>query len=205
MTGQDLKSSEKLRYSVKSMEEMGELRREERLTGLMYNVVAWISGVTILLVIAYGVVTTVLTSGGVVNIGATLVNVEFPLPFFAKPVTYLSIASVTFFYSSLRLWEHRIAKWSRVKLSAVQLFAIVVAFASAYEVMYNFMLWGAIFSAQYAIGYFNPNVLTSPTTISVIPWNLVFATRMFSALFVIGAYAAYFLRRLHRGGSAADF
>ncbi len=182
------------------MEEMGELRRSERLTYMMYNVVAWVSGITILAVIAYGIVTTLQTSGGVVDIGVTLVNVEFPLPLLAKPVTYLSIASVTFFYSSLRVWEHRIARLSRVKLSALQLFAIIVAFASAYEVLYNFMIWGAIFSAQYFRGYLNPNVLSSPSDVSSIPWNLVFATKMFSALFVIAGYSAYFLRRLHSRG-----
>lgn len=188
------------------MEEMGELRRSERLTYLMYNVVAWVSGITILAVIAYGIVTTLLTSGGVVNIGVTLVDVEFPLPVLAKPVTYLSLASITFFYSSLRVLEHRIARWSRVKLSVLQLFAIIVAFASAYEVLYNFMLWGAIFSAQYLQGYLNPNVLSSPTAVSTIPWNLVFATKMFSALFVIAGYSAYFLRKLHgRGERALEF
>ena len=167
----------------------------------MYNVVAWVSGITILAVIAYGVVTTLLTSGGVVSVGVTLVNVEFPLPLLAKPITYLSIASVTFFYSALRVWEHRIARWSRVRLSVLQLFAIVVAFASAYEVLYNFMIWGAIFSAQAVKGILNPNVLQCcPTDVSGTPWNLVFATKMFSALAVIAGYSAYFLRRLHSRG-----
>ena len=182
------------------MEEIGELRKSELLTNLMYHVVAWVSGITILAVIAYGVVTTLLTSGGVVAIGVTLVNVEFPLPLLAKPITYLSIASVTFFYSSLRVWEHRIARWSRVRLSALQLFAIVVAFASAYEVLYNFMIWGAIYSAVYFRGIIDPNTISGPSAVSSAPWNLVFATKMFSALAVIAGYSAYFLRRLHSRG-----
>jgi hypothetical protein len=179
------------------MEEVSELRKSEQLTYLMYRIVAWVSGITILTVIAYGVISTLESSGSVVSVGATLVNVEFPLPMLAKPVTYLSIASVTFFYSSLRVWEHKIARWSRVKLSALQLFAIVVAFASAYEVLYNFMIWGAIFSGQYVKGILNPSVLSGPADVSGIPWNLVFATKMFSALLVIAGYSAYFLRKLH--------
>jgi len=186
------------------MEEMTELRKSEKNTILMYNIVAWVSGLILLAVLAYGIVSTILASGGVVDIGATFVNVDFPLPFLAKPVTYLSIASVTFFYSTLWVWEPRIAKWSRLKLSAIQFFAIVVAFASAYEVIYNFMLWGAIYSAQVLIGDLNPNVITSPSTSpSVIPWNLVFATKMFSSLLFIGAYTAYFLRRVHSRRPAA--
>jgi hypothetical protein len=183
------------------MEEVTELRRSDRMTHLMYRVIAWASGLTILVTIAYGAVSTLLTSGGVIDIGLTLVNVEFPFPpYVAKPVTYLSVASVAFFYSSLRLWENRIARWSRVRLSTLQLFAIIIAFASAYEVMYNFMLWGALYSAQVitsSLNSVNLNIISTPKVLSTIPWNLVFATRMFSSLFVIAGYSAFFLRRLH--------
>lgn len=177
------------------MKEMGELLRSERQTKLMYNTIAWISGLTIIAVILYGLAGIFYSGGGVVEIGAALVNVQFPLPFFAKPVTYLSVACVTFFYSSLMLWGNKIAKWSRLRLSVLQLFAIVVAFASAYEVLYNFMLWGAIYSVQVLTEHIrNPDFITSP---SLVPWNLVFATKMFASLFVISGYSVYFLRRLH--------
>ncbi len=161
----------------------------------MYSIISWLSGLTIVAVIFYGFAGTFYSGGGVVEIGATLVNVEFPLPFFAKPVSYLSVACVTFFYSSLMLWRNKIAKWSRLRLSVLQLFAIVVAFASAWEVLYNFMLWGAIYSVQVLTEHIkNPDLITSP---SLVPWNLVFATKMFAALFVISGYSVYFLRRIH--------
>jgi hypothetical protein len=177
------------------LEEISELQKPEESTVLMYRLVAWVSGITILVVIVYGLVSALLGSGGVLNIGLTLVDVEWPFPYFAKPVTYLSISSVAFFYSSLRLWENKIAKWSHLRLSALRLFAIIVAFASAYEVLFNFMLWGAIYSVQVLTEHIrNPDIVTSP---SPVPWNLVFATKMFSALFVISGYAAYHLRRVN--------
>ncbi len=187
------------------MEQMVELRRPENNTRLMYRLVCWASGITILATFAYGLATSALfASGGVLDIGQTLVNVDFPLPYFAKPVTYLSIACVTFFYTGLRLWQNQVAQWSHLKLAMLQLFAIVIAFASAYEIMYNFMLWGSYFSLQLfsnAANAVNPNILASP---GPTPWNLVFATKMFLALFAISAYSVYFLRRIHHVRGLAD-
>jgi len=171
----------------------------------MYRAVCYLSGITILAVMTYGLLTSALfSSGGVLDIGSNLVNIDFPAPFFAKPVTYLSIACVTFFYTGLRLWQNRVAQWPHVTLAALQLFAIVVAFASAYEVLYNFMLWGAFFTAQLlqqSLPIPNPNAVNGP---GPVPWNLVFATKMFASLFVISAYSVYFLRRIHSARATSD-
>jgi hypothetical protein len=179
------------------MEQMDELHRPEASMRLMYKIVCWISGLTIITTLAYGFASSALyATGGVLDIGQTLVDVNFPLPYFAKPVTYLSIACVTFFYTGLRLGQNEVAQWSRLKLASLQLFAIIVAFASAYEVMYNFMIWGSYFSLQLIYNNAaNPNILASP---GPTPWNLVFATKMFAALFVISGYSVYFLRKIHQ-------
>jgi hypothetical protein len=121
------------------------------------------------------------------------VNVEWPLPFFAKPVSYFSMACVALFYSGLRLWEERVARWPHRLLSFLQLLGFVVAFASAYEVMYNFMIWGAFFSISVLQGVSNPNLIATGVP---IPWDLDFATKAFSALFVISGYSVYYIRRL---------
>ena len=163
-------------------------------TRQMYRVVAWTSGLTLVAVIIYGVVSTLLTTGGVLQIGETLVAIDFPFPpYFAKPISYFSVAAVAFFYSSLRLWEERITGWPPMLIAFLQLIGFVVAFASAYEVMYNFMLWGAIFSVEFLRNVTDPSFIATPFS---IPWNFVFATKAFSALFVISGYSVYFLRRL---------
>jgi len=164
--------------------------------------VAWVSGITIIAAIGYGLVTALLS--GLSVVGTSFVNVEWPFTFMAKPVTYLSIAMVTFFYSTLRLWQNRIARWSIFRLSAIQLFAVVVAFSSGYEVLYNFMLWGAFLSKELitssVITIINVNAVSSP---GPVPWNLVFATKIFISFFVISGYVVYFLRRIHRINGAA--
>ena len=163
----------------------------------MYRLVAWVSGITALAVVVYGIVSAIVTTGGVGAFGSNLVNVEFPFPEFAKPISYFSIASVAFFYCELKLWEEKIARWPAQVRSFLRLFGFVVAFASAYEVMYNFMLWGAFFTVQVLQtanpAFINPNV---PSCCFPIPWNLVFATKAFSALFAISGYSVYFLRSL---------
>jgi hypothetical protein len=164
----------------------------DRGTKLSFTVIAWISLFTILAVTIYGLAQSLY--GTHQPVGEVLVDVYFPFPpYFAQPVTYFSVASVALFYSGLRLGEGRIAKWPPWLLSFLQIFGFVVAFSAAYEVLYNFMLWGATYSIVcVSKAPCDPNTLISTYP---APWNLVFATRAFSALFVISGYSVYFLRR----------
>lgn len=162
-------------------------------TKRMLAIVAWGSLAVIVGVVLYGIAESLATTGTGLAIGVALVDVEWPLPYFAKPVSYFSIACVSLFYSGLRLGENRISRWPHQLLSFLQLLGFVVAFASAYEVLYNFMIWGAFFSVQILQGVSNPNLIATGVP---IPWNLDFATKAFSALFVISGYSVYYLRRL---------
>jgi hypothetical protein len=111
-------------------------------------------------------------------------------------VTYFSVACVALFYSGLGLWEVRIAKWPRGLISFLQLMGFIVAFSSAYEVLYNFNFWGASYVVQQlTLHVLNPDLLSSSYP---VPWSFVFATRVFAALFVISGYSVYFLRRVNR-------
>ncbi|MGH9919238.1 MAG: hypothetical protein ACRD6W_10290 [Nitrososphaerales archaeon] len=163
----------------------------------MYKIVCGASGIIILVSLTYGVATSALyASGSIPVIGQNMVNVSFPLPYFAQPVDYLSVASVIFFYTAIRIWQNKVAQWSHLELASIQLVAIVAAFASVYEVMYNFMLWEAYFSLQLIYNVApNPFNLSSP---GPTPWNLVFATKVFLSVFVISGYTVYFLRKVHQ-------
>jgi len=168
---------------------------------IVFRLIAWGSLLVITAVFVYGMVEALLNPG--LAIGAVLVDVYWPFPpYFAQPVTYFSVACVALFYSGLRLSEGRIARWPRGILSILQLVGFIVAFSSAYEIMYNFMLWGASYSVACASAIAshsacNPDVIFSTYP---VPWNLVFATRAYSALFVISGYSVYFLRRITGSG-----
>ena len=183
------------------MEQMDELRRPKAHTRLMYKIVFSASAITILTTLLYGILSSALgAGGGVADFGPTLVDASFPTPYFAEPVSYLAVACVTLFYTGLRLWQNKVAQWSHLKLATLQLLALVLAFVSAYEVLFNFMAWGSYLSLQ-LMHTSIVNVLADqiPT-----PWNLVFATKMFAALFVISGYSAYFLRRVHEVRGLSD-
>ena len=162
-------------------------------TNRVYTFIAWLSLFTIIIVTLYGISESLYGSRQAV--GEVLVDVYWPFPpYFAQPVTYFSVACVALFYSGLRLWEERISRWPSWALSFLQMFGFVVAFSSAYEVLYNFMLWGATYSIL-CVGKVSCNPDTFSSTYPA-PWNLVFATRAFAALFVISGYSVYFLRKM---------
>jgi hypothetical protein len=164
-------------------------------TERLYRIVAYASLVIIAAVSVYGVVRSAYVPGE--PIGKALVDVYFPFPpYFAQPVTYFSVACVALFYSGLRLWEERISRWPNWFLMLLQLIGFVVAFSAAYEVMYNFMVWGSLFVIACEKGV--ASVTCNPDTLSTVypsQWSLVFATRAFSALFAISGYSVYFFRK----------
>jgi len=161
----------------------------------MLTLVVWVSMLTIVVVVVYGLVEALRTPG--LAIGAVWVYVYWPFPpYFAQPVTYFSVACVALFYSGLRILEPVIAKWPTGLLSFLQLAGFVVAFSSAYEVLYNFIFWGATYTvAALTLHTSIPDLLNSSYP---VPWSFVFATRAFAALFVISGYSVYFLRRVGR-------
>jgi hypothetical protein len=162
----------------------------------LYTVLAWGSLLTVVLVGVYGLVQWATGHGGV--IGNQLVDFYWPYPpYFAQPVTYLSVACVVLFYAGLRLWEERMRNWPKAVLSLLTVIGFVVAFSAAYEVIYNFMLWGATYSIA-CLGMATPCDPDTLFSSYPLPWNLVFATRAFSALFVVSGYSVYYLRRLNK-------
>lgn len=168
----------------------------DRGTRNMYAAIAWLSFAVIIAVTAYGLLES--NYGSRQPVGQVLVDVYWPFPpYFAQPVTYFSVACVALFYSGLRVWEEKFSKWPQWLLLFLQVFGFVVAFSSAYEVLYNFMLWGASYSVACANEIATHAICNPDTIISTYPspWNLVFATRAFGALFVISGYSVYFLRK----------
>lgn len=177
------------------MESSDEQKASERRIKQLYKIGAWVSGLIIIAVFVYGLVRT--ASGGTVPFGANLADRDFPFPFFAKPVSYLALSSVAFIYCGLRLYQSRLAKWSPFKKAALRLFLFVLAFGSAYEVLFNFMYWGSLYVIE-AIenGVVNPDLISSLFPWS---WSLLSATKMYSALFMMSAYTIYFMRRMEEG------
>ena len=128
---------------------------------------------------------------GKVVIGEVLVETEFPFKGLAKLITYLMIVSVVGWYCVVRLGREKvkgIPKWLK---SILQLIVLAMAVVALYEFVYNFIVWNSLMTADAIRGvmrFDNLNVgYPNPKT----PWNLLFATKMSLAAFLISAHGFY--------------
>jgi hypothetical protein len=170
----------------------------------IYKIVAIVSGSVLLGLTLF----TILVSyfWGINVVGESLVNLpsrapfEFPqpeyFPIYAKPVTWLYVSIIAFWFSFMELNRDRIAAYSPAVLTSGKLFFVIIASLSAYEVFYNFSIWSALMAYQAIRGALNPDLVVVAFPNPNTPWNLVFATKFFSAVFVISLYSLYFLLKL---------
>ncbi len=135
---------------------------------------------------------------GRVVIGEVLVNTEWPLPGLAKLVTYLMIVSVVGWYCVVRLGGDKvksIPKWAKAVL---QLIVLAIAIVSLYEFVYNFIVWNSLITADAIQGVFRFDDLNVEYPKPETPWNLVFATKMSLAAFLISAHGFYTMSKPDR-------
>ncbi len=128
---------------------------------------------------------------GRIVIGEVLVETEFPFPGLAKLVTYLMIVTVVGWYCVVKLGGDKvnsIPKWAK---SILQLLVLAIAIVSLYEFVYNFMVWNSLITADAIQGILRFDDLSVPYPEPETPWNLVFATKMSLAAFLISAHGFY--------------
>jgi len=173
-------------------------RGDEERIRLLYKVIAVVAAVTMAVVCLYAL-GTYLKSGSEA-VGDVLVRVEFPPPdvfplFYAKPVTWLSVSLAAFWFSLLQLLQPRFARISPFGRTVFQFIAFLAISITAYEVFFNFSLWSALMASNDLRGRLNPDVLINPYPNPEIPWNLVFATKVYTAALVMSLYSLYYLYR----------
>lgn len=160
---------------------------------LLYKLILYICGAIMGIITIYTLYISIniyLTNGKVV-IGEVLAEKEFPFKGLAKPVSYLMLASIIGWYCVTRLGERVTKKNSITSIAIIELISIVCTVISLYELMYNFMLWNALITINLLNGTWNIDSINIPYPSANTPWNLVFATKMFLASFIISAHAWY--------------
>jgi hypothetical protein len=113
---------------------------------------------------------------GRVVIGEVLVETEFPFRGLFKLVTYLMIVSVVGWYCVVRLGGDKV---------------LAIAVVSLYEFVYNFIVWNSLMTADAISGIMRFDDLNVRYPNPETPWNLVFATKMSLAAFLISAHGFY--------------
>jgi hypothetical protein len=132
---------------------------------------------------------------GRVVIGEVLVNTEFPVHGFSKLVTYLMIVSVVGWYCVTKLGGDRVRDIPKTIRLILQLVVLAIAIIALYEFIYNFIIWSSLITADAMKGILKLDAINMPYPNPKTPWNLVFATKMSLAAFLISAHGFYTMSR----------
>lgn len=129
---------------------------------------------------------------GTYVMGEVLVKTEVPFPHFAKLITWLFFSTIIGWYCVSRIGWKKTTKLYSWKMSLLQLMLLGFCIITLYEVLYNF----TVLSAQITAGIQDGKVpdidsLTIAYPDPNRPWNLIFATKIFLAAFLISAHAFY--------------
>jgi len=176
-----------------------DLSTEEEKIRTFYKLISLISLLIISITSAYGILATIIQGGNVV--GEILVTLEvppisvFPL-FYSKPITWLSASILALFFSSLELGKDKVIQWSKPRRNFLRFLAFFVAAMAAYEVLFNFTLWSGLIARDSIIGELNVDIIKNTFPNPNTPWNIVFATKLFTVLTIISAYAFVYLQRI---------
>lgn len=165
----------------------------------VYRIIGFLSLAVITITSTYGVVAALVQDANVV--GENLVTLEvppisvFPL-FYSKPITWLTAALFALFFSALELGRDDVLKWSKFRRDMLKFAAFFIGGMAAYEVMFNFTLWGGLIASDSILGELNVDIIKNTFPNPNTPWNIVFATKLFTALFIISVYAFYYLQQI---------
>jgi len=135
---------------------------------------------------------------GTYVMGEAIHNTVIPFENFARVSTWIFFSTIIGWYCVSRIGWKKTAgdKIVGTRMALLQLMLLGFAIITLYEVLYNFTVLNAMISAG-TIGGQVPDI----DKISIAypdpdrPWNLVFATKVFLASFIISAHAFYLSTR----------
>lgn len=146
--------------------------------------------------LVYGVYVTTLEwiEDGTYVMGEAIHNTTIPFENFARVSTWIFFSTIIGWYCVSRIGWRRTAgnKIVGAKMALLQLMLLGFSIITLYEVLYNF----TVLNAQIAAGVVD-GIVPDIDRLSVAypdpdrPWNLVFATKVFLASFIISTHAFY--------------
>ena len=135
---------------------------------------------------------------GTYVMGEVLMTTHVPFEGFANLATWLFFSTIIGWYCCTRVGWKRTAgeKISPIRMSLLQLMFLGFAIISLYEVLYNFTVLNAQITAGIIDGNFpDIDLLSVAYPDPDRPWNLIFATKIFLAGFIISAHGFYLSTR----------
>ena len=142
---------------------------------------------------------TLTPTGTIVGESMVMIEVQVLPGFFMKPITFFQYSMFLSFAFGLYtpLTRRRIMSARPSILRTVYIGAWLVAMGSAFEIIYQMVLWSAALAVQ---GLANPDVVSNPFPVSVnpTPINVVFASKVIVAIFFISVFLIDYIHRIDR-------
>jgi hypothetical protein len=163
----------------------------------VYLIVFYISATMMAAITFYALYQSVIefAATGKIVIGEILVKTEFPFKGLSKLVTYLMIVSVVSWYCVTKLGGDKVKEVSPALRSIFQLIVLAIAVISLYEFVYNFVVWSSLITLNALGGSINLDTISIAYPNPQTPWNLVFATKMSLAAFLIACHGFYIISK----------
>ena len=131
---------------------------------------------------------------GTYVMGEAIQNTFIPFENFSRISTWIFFSTIIGWYCVSRIGWKRTAgnKIIGMKMALLQLMLLGFTIITLYEVLYNFTVLNAkITASMIESNTSNIDMLSIAYPDPERPWNLVFATKMFLAAFIISAHAFY--------------
>jgi hypothetical protein len=173
------------------------LKRDELRARKIYLYTFYFCAATMLIITIYAIAASLgeyLSTGRIV-IGEVLVETEFPITGLAKLVTYLMIVTVVGWYCVTKIGGEQARKLPKSLKALFQLIVLAIAIIALYEFIYNFVVWNSFITVDMTKGVLKLDNINVPYPDPKTPWNLLFATKMSFAAFLISAHGFYVISR----------
>ncbi|MGY5146387.1 MAG: hypothetical protein ACW9W4_00065 [Candidatus Nitrosopumilus sp. bin_7KS] len=162
----------------------------------VYLYIFYVCGFIMVSSLVFGVYVTTIEwmENGTYVMGEAIHNTTIPFENFARVTTWIFFSTIIGWYCVTRIGWRRTAgdKIVGTKMALLQLMLLGFSIISLYEVLYNF----TVLNAQMTAGIIN-GMVPDIDKLSVAypdpdrPWNLVFATKVFLASFIISTHGFY--------------
>ena len=162
----------------------------------VYLYIFYVCGFIMVSSLVFGVYVTMIEwmENGTYVMGEAIHNTTIPFENFARVTTWIFFSTIIGWYCVTRIGWRRTAgnKIVGTKMALLQLMLLGFSIIALYEVLYNF----TVLNAQITAGIID-GVVPDIDRLSIAypdpdrPWNLIFATKIFLAGFIISTHAFY--------------
>jgi len=162
----------------------------------VYLYIFYVCGFIMISCLVFGVYATMMEwmKNGTYVMGEVIQNTFIPFENFSRVSTWIFFSTIIGWYCVSRIGWRRTAGNKIVgrKMALLQLMLLGFVIITLYEVLYNFTVLNAAITADMIEGNVpNIDMLSIAYPDPDRPWNLVFATKVFLAAFIISAHAFY--------------